>query len=44
MLVQSEFAGIGESLACLRAGGLDAGIISWQSIRSARCFPPAHIS
>lgn len=44
MLVQSEFAGIGESLACLRAGGLDAGIISWQSIRSARCFRPRNIS
>ena len=32
LLVQSEFAGIGESLSCLRAGGLDAEITSCQSI------------
>ena len=44
MLVQSGLAGIGESLACLRAGGLDAGIISWQSIPFGPVLQPAHIS
>jgi release factor glutamine methyltransferase len=32
LLVQSEFAGIAESLACLRTGGLDAEILTSQRI------------